>query len=63
MADNFTTNLSNYYGFRQVHASGGALVIELGEVTCPAERRWLASRLKWEGDLIAHFMSTLIRKE
>ena len=63
MTDNFTTNLSNYYGFRQVHASAGALVIELGEVTCPAERRWLASRLKWEGDLIAQFVSALIRKE
>lgn len=63
MSDNFTTNLSNYYGFRQVHASEGALVIELGEVTCPAERAWLASRLKWEGDLIAQFMSTLVRKE
>jgi hypothetical protein len=63
MTDNFTTNLSGYYGFRQVHASEGALVIELGEVTCPAERAWLASRLKWEGDLIARFMSALIRKE
>ena len=63
MPDNFTTNLRNYYGFRQVHASEGGLVIELGEVTCPAERQWLASRLKWEGDLIAQFMSTLIRKE
>lgn len=60
MTDNFTTNLSNYYGFRQVHASAGALVIELGEVTCPAERAWLASRLKWEGDLIAQFIEDLI---
>lgn len=60
MTDNFTTNLSNYYGFRQVHASAGALVIELGEVTCPSERAWLASRLKWEGDLIAQFIEDLI---
>jgi hypothetical protein len=63
MTDNFTDNLRDYYGFQQVHSSAGALVIELGEVTCPAERRWLASRLKWEGDLIAQFMSQLIRKE
>jgi len=63
MTDNFTNNLRDYYGFRQVHASAGALVLELGEVTCPAERTWLASRLQWEGDFIAHFVSLLIRKE
>ncbi len=63
MADNFTDNLRDYYGFRQVHASNGGLVLELGEITCPAERRWLAPRLKWEGDLIAHVVSVLIGKK
>jgi len=60
--DNFTTNLSGYYGFRQVHASDSALVIELGELTCPAQRAWLEPRIKWEGALLAHFLSRRIGK-
>ncbi len=35
--DNFTDNLRDYYAFRQVHASDAALVLELGELTCPAQ--------------------------
>lgn len=58
--DNFTSNLSEYYGFRQVRASGGALVLEMGEVTCPAQRAWLAPRLKWQGALIAHAVSQIL---
>lgn len=60
MADNFTTNLSQYYGFRQVRASEGALVIELGELTCPSQRAWLEPRLRWNGKLLAYFISRLI---
>jgi hypothetical protein len=59
--DNFTDNLRDYYGFRQVRAEGGALVVELGELTCPAQREWLQSRLGWEGDFIAQFVDSLIR--
>jgi hypothetical protein len=61
-ADNFTTNLRNYYAFRQVSARRGAVVLELGELTCPAQRAWLAQRLRFEGALIAHFLSALIGK-
>lgn len=61
MPDNFTRNLRDYYGFRQVHAQDGALVIELGEVSCPAQRAWLASRLQWEGEFIADFLTGLLR--
>lgn len=60
MPDNFTDNLRDYYGFRQVKASSGALVIELGEVSCPAERAWLATRLKSDADLIAAFVEKLV---
>ncbi|MDQ2872587.1 MAG: hypothetical protein M3R35_05620 [Candidatus Eremiobacteraeota bacterium] len=60
MPDNFTVNLRDYYGFRQVHADDGALVLELGEVTCPAQKAWLAPRLQWEGATIAHFVSQLL---
>ncbi len=59
-ADNFTENLSQYYGFRQVTASRAALVIELGEITCPAQKAWMAPRLKWQGQLLAYFLSDLI---
>jgi hypothetical protein len=60
--DNFTSNLENYYGFRQVDASDAALVLELGELTCPAQRAWLEPRLKFDGDLLAYFLSHLIGK-
>lgn len=60
--DNFTTNLRDYYGFRQVEARDGSLVLELGEITCPAQREWLAPRLQWEGALVAYFVSRLIGK-
>lgn len=58
--DNFTKNLSDYYGFRQVHASDGALVLELGELTCPAQKAWLEPRLLWEGRFIAGFVRQLL---
>jgi hypothetical protein len=60
--DNFTGSLHNYYAFRQVDASDGSLVLELGEITCPAQHAWLAQRLQWEGALLAHFLSSLIGK-
>lgn len=63
MPDDFTKNLSDYYGFRQVQSTDGALVLELGELTCPEQREWLASRLHWEGDFIAGFVNDLVQKK
>ena len=60
--DNFTTSLHDYYGFDQVDAGDGSLVLELGEITCPAQHAWLAPRLEWEGELIAYFLSRLTGK-
>jgi len=60
--DNFTASLRGYYAFKQVDATDASLVIELGEITCPAQRAWLAPRLRWEGALLAHFLSALIGK-
>jgi hypothetical protein len=60
--DDFTESLRDYYGFAQVDASAGSLVLELGELTCPEQRAWLAPRLQWEGALLAHFLSRLIHK-
>jgi hypothetical protein len=61
MPDDFTDNLRDYYGFRQVRASDGALVIELGELTCPAQKAWLAPRLQTVGETIARFVDALMR--
>jgi hypothetical protein len=58
--DNFTDGLRDYYGFRQVNASAGALVVELGELTCPKQHVWLAQHLQWEGRFIANFVTSLI---
>lgn len=60
--DNFTDNLREYYAFKQVHARKGSLVIELGEITCPQQRAWLAPRLGRVGALLAYFVSQLIGK-
>ncbi len=62
MPDDFTVGLRDYYGFRQMHVRDSALVLELGELSCPSGRAWLAPRLQWEGALIAHFLSQRIGK-
>lgn len=61
--DNFTGSLRNYYGFRQIRARDGALVLELGEMTCPVQRAWLAQHLQWEGEFIAQFITNLLARE
>jgi hypothetical protein len=62
MPDNFTVGLRDYYGYRQVQTQDGALVLELGEITCPAQHAWLAPRLRALGDLIAYYVSRTIGK-
>ncbi|MHB8146583.1 MAG: hypothetical protein ACYDGM_04885, partial [Vulcanimicrobiaceae bacterium] len=62
MPDNFTRGLRDYYAFRQVYARDGSLVVELGELTCPAQREWLATHLRLEGYLLAKFLFGLIGK-
>lgn len=60
--DNFTVGLRDYYGFRQVDAMDAALVLELGELTCPAQRAWLAPRIKWTGGLLAEFLLERLKR-
>ena len=60
--DNFTDNLSNYYGFRQVSASDAALVLEMGELTCPAQNKWLRPQIDFLGRLIAGFLEGRLRR-
>jgi hypothetical protein len=56
VGENFTKNESNYYGFRKVTTPGKAMLIEFGEITCPAQERWLAPRLHRLGDELAIFL-------
>jgi hypothetical protein len=56
MPDNFTTNLAHYYGFRTVMPNATTLLLELGEITCPAQRVWLQARYDRLGQWIARFV-------
>lgn len=62
MPDNFTVNLSQYYGFSYSLTSDAELVLELGEITCLEQAQWLKPRLVWLGQLLAHFISKRIGK-
>lgn len=55
--DNYTSNLSGYYGYHHVTASKGQLLIEGGEMSCNLDYNWLSPRLKFLGDLVAYFIS------
>ncbi len=54
--DNFTRNLSHYYGFSKVTTSKGFLVLELGEITCDKQTDWLKPRLDKVASKIAYFI-------
>jgi hypothetical protein len=62
MEDNFTTNLSGYYGFAYTNTTDAEFVIELGELTCEKQAEWLKPRLKWLGALLAYFLSQRLGK-
>ena len=55
VGENFTENEHKYYGFRKVDAPQKMLV-ELGEMTCPAQFAWMAPRLREMGDQLAAFL-------
>ncbi|CAA6818262.1 MAG: Unknown protein [uncultured Sulfurovum sp.] len=55
-SDNFTKNLSEYYGFSKVNTSKGFLVLELGEITCKKQTDWLEPRLGEVAAKIAYFI-------
>ena len=54
--DNFTKNLSHYYGFSKVTTTKGFLVLELGEITCKKQTDWLEPRLGDVASKIAYFI-------
>lgn len=60
MPDNFSDNLKYYYNYRYTLASDAELVLELGEMSCPRQARWMKPRLKKLGALIAYFAAQRI---
>jgi N-acetylmuramoyl-L-alanine amidase len=55
MPDNFSKNLKYYYNYRYTLTRDAELVLELGEMSCPEQARWMKPRLKKLGALIAYF--------
>jgi hypothetical protein len=53
--ENISSNEEHYYGFHKVDAPQ-KMLIEYGELTCPAQAAWLAPRLHQLGVFTAHFV-------
>jgi len=61
MKDNFTRNLSGYYGYRRMTTSIAEMLIEFGEISCPEQDAWLQPRLEWIGEVVAHFAGRVLQ--
>jgi len=59
--DNFTKNLKHYYAYKKVDAEK-FLVLELGEITCEKQTKWLQPRLKKVARLVAYSIATELGK-
>lgn len=57
VGENISSNEERYYGFRKVDAPVKMLV-EYGEITCPAQASWMAPRLHDLGVMTAHFIAS-----
>ena len=55
VGENISSNEERYYGFHKVDAPQ-KMLIEYGELTCPAQAEWLAPRLRRLGAFTAHFV-------
>ena len=60
VGENISSNEQHYYGFRKVDAPFKILV-EYGEITCPAQAAWLRPRLRELGSMTAHFAMEHLR--
>ena len=58
--DNFTEDEHKYYGFKFTATSDAEFLIELGDLQSLRQAQWLKPRLKWLGNLIAHYVSKRI---
>lgn len=59
---NITRNEAEYYGYHKVVAAGRTMLIEFGEMTCAAQERWLAPRLRRLGAYVAQFLSAELQR-
>jgi hypothetical protein len=60
VGENISSNEEHYYGFHKVDAPQ-KMLIEYGELTCPAQAAWLAPRLRELGVLTAQFVIGQLR--
>jgi N-acetylmuramoyl-L-alanine amidase len=60
--DNFTKNLEYYYAYRWIRANK-FLVLELGEITCDEQTKWLKPRLTKIAKLLAYSIARELGKE
>lgn len=60
MKDNFTKNLSGYYGYSWMSTEIAEMLIEFGEISCPEQDEWLQPRLEWLGGVVAHFVGQVL---
>lgn len=58
--ENISANETHYYGFRKVRAPK-KLLIEFGELTCPAQAAWLRPRLHALGAFLGRFLVAELR--
>lgn len=61
--DNFTKNLRSYYNFKYTITRDAELVLELGDLTCPTQAKWMKKNLKNLGNVVAYFAAKRIGKE
>lgn len=60
VGENISSNEEQYYGFHKVDAPQ-KMLIEYGELTCPAQAKWLAPRLHQLGAFTARFLIERLR--
>jgi len=60
--DNFTENLKHYYAYRKIDTEK-FLVLELGEITCDEQTKWLKPRLNKIAHLVAYAIATELGKD
>ncbi len=60
--DNFTPNLKEYYAYHWIRAEK-FLILELGEITCEKQTKWLKPRLKKIAHLVAYSIATELGKD
>jgi hypothetical protein len=61
--DNFTPSLRTYYGYKHAHATDAAVLVEGGEVTCPAQAAWIHAHWRWEAAALAHFLALRLHRD